>query len=39
MILGEPIMPTTYTGLALIIAGIAYNEYFAGRKKLLKTER
>lgn len=39
MILDEPIMPTTYTGLALIIAGIAYNEYFAGRKKLLKTER
>ncbi len=39
MILGEPIMPTTYTGLALIIAGIAYNEYFAGRRKLLKTER
>ncbi len=39
MILGEPIMPTTYTGLALIIAGIAYNEYFAGRKKILKTER
>ncbi len=33
MILGEPIVATTYTGLILIIAGIAYNEYFAGRRK------
>ena len=33
MILGEPIVATTYTGLVLIIAGIAYNEYFAGRRK------
>lgn len=29
MILHEPIMPTTYTGLALIIAGLIYNQYFS----------
>ncbi len=31
MILGEPIMPTTYLGLALIVGGLVYNQYFAGR--------
>lgn len=31
MVLGEPIMPTTYVGLALIIAGIVFNQYFASR--------
>lgn len=29
IILGEPIMPTTYIGLALIISGLIYNQYFA----------
>lgn len=33
MVLGEPIMPTTYIGLVLIVAGLVYNEYFAGKKK------
>ncbi|MDE6534298.1 MAG: DMT family transporter [Muribaculaceae bacterium] len=32
LILGEPIMPTTYIGLALIVGGLAYNQYFAGRR-------
>lgn len=32
MILHEPIMHTTYIGLILIIGGLIYNEYFAGRK-------
>lgn len=36
MVLGEPIMPTTYIGLFLIVAGLVYNEYFAGRKSKLK---
>ncbi len=31
IILGEPIMPTTYIGLALIISGLIYNQYFATR--------
>ena len=26
-ILGEPIVPTTYIGLVLIVAGIVFNEY------------
>lgn len=30
MVLGETIAPTTYAGLALIVAGLVYNEYFAG---------
>lgn len=29
VILGEPIMLTTYIGLFLIVAGIVYNQYFA----------
>lgn len=33
MVLGEPIMPTTYIGLFLIVAGLVYNEYFAVRRK------
>lgn len=35
MVLGEPIMPTTYMGLVLIIGGLVYNQYFAGREKAL----
>lgn len=31
MILGEPIMPTTYIGLALIISGILFNQYFVNK--------
>lgn len=33
IILGEKIVPTTLAGLALIVLGIVYNEYFATRKK------
>ncbi len=32
MILGEKIVPTTLAGLALIVLGIIYNEYFATRR-------
>lgn len=32
VVLGEPIMTTTYIGLILIVGGLVYNEYFAGRK-------
>lgn len=32
MVLGEPIMHTTYLGLLLIIGGLVYNQYFAGKK-------
>lgn len=31
MVLGEPIMHTTYIGLVLIIGGLVYNQYFAGK--------
>ena len=31
MILGEPIMPTTYLGLILIVAGLIFNQYIADR--------
>lgn len=31
-ILGEQIVPTTYIGLMLIVAGIVFNEYFAKKK-------
>lgn len=31
MILGEPIMPTTYLGLVLIVAGLVFNQYIADR--------
>lgn len=39
VVLGEPIMTTTYIGLVLIVGGLVYNEYFAGRKarKRLRT--
>lgn len=30
MVLGEKIAPATYAGLALIVAGLVYNQYFAG---------
>lgn len=33
IVLHEPIMPTTFVGLVLIIAGIVYNQYFATRTK------
>lgn len=32
VVLGEPIMTTTYIGLILIVGGLVYNEYFACRK-------
>ncbi len=32
VVLGEPIMPTTIVGLVLIVGGLVYNEYFAGRR-------
>ena len=32
-ILGEQIVPTTYIGLFLIVAGIVFNEYFAKSKR------
>lgn len=33
MILGEKIVPTTFIGLALIVIGIVFNEYFVKAKK------
>ncbi|MDD3788389.1 MAG: DMT family transporter [Petrimonas sp.] len=33
LVLGENIYPSTYTGLFLIIGGILFNEYIAGKKK------
>ena len=36
MVLEEPIMATTYIGLVLIIGGILYNQYLAGRKLIRK---
>ena len=36
LILEEPIVPTTYAGLILIIGGIVYNQYFAGKPLLRK---
>ena len=32
IVLEEPIMPSTYVGLVLIIGGIIYNQYFAGKR-------
>jgi len=32
MVLGEPIVATTYIGLLLIVSGIIYNQYFAARR-------
>lgn len=32
IILGEPIVPTTYIGLALIVTGLVYNQYFANSR-------
>lgn len=34
MMLGEPIAPTTFIGLLLIVAGLLYNEFLAGKKHL-----
>lgn len=31
MILGEPILPTTYLGLVLIVGGLIFNQYIADR--------
>ena len=39
LVLEEPIMPSTYAGLILIIGGIIYNQYFAGRPLLKRTFR
>lgn len=33
MVLGETILPTTYVGLALIVAGLIFNGYFVGPPK------
>lgn len=33
MVLGEKIVPATYAGLGLIVAGLVYNQYFAGRSR------
>lgn len=33
IILGETIVLTTYLGLCLIVGGLVYNQYFAGRRK------
>ena len=42
IVLEEPIVTTTYIGLALIIGGILYNQYLAGkhvpRPKFLRNE-
>lgn len=32
VVLREAIMPTTIVGLVLIVGGLVYNEYFAGRR-------
>lgn len=32
MVLGEPIVPSTYIGLCLIVGGLVYNQFFAGRR-------
>lgn len=32
MVLKEPIVPTTYIGLALIVAGLVFNQYFVKEK-------
>jgi drug/metabolite transporter (DMT)-like permease len=32
VVLQEPIVVTTYIGLALIVAGIVFNEYFVKKK-------
>ena len=37
MVLGEPIMPSTCIGLVLIVGGLVYNEYFAGRRIQFRT--
>lgn len=37
IILEEPILPSTYIGLALIVGGLVYNQYFAGKKITLKS--
>lgn len=36
IVIEEPIVPTTYIGLALIIGGIIYNQYVAERKISIK---
>lgn len=33
VVLGEPILPSTYIGLVLIVGGLVYNQYFATRKR------
>lgn len=32
VIVGEPILPSTYLGLMFIVGGLIYNKYFAGKK-------
>jgi drug/metabolite transporter (DMT)-like permease len=36
VVLGEPIVVTTYIGLVLIVAGIVFNQYFVKDKKVIK---
>ena len=38
IVLEEPIVPTTYIGLALIIGGILYNKYLAGHNFFKRKE-
>lgn len=38
VVLGESIMPTTYVGLSLIVAGIVYNQYFAEPKPTVQAD-
>lgn len=35
LVLGEPIVMSTYIGLVLIVGGLVYNQYFAERKKVV----
>ncbi len=32
MVLGEPVVPSTYIGLSLIVGGLIYNQFFAERR-------
>lgn len=36
MMLGEPIAPSTFIGLLLIVAGLVYNEFFADRTRFFR---
>lgn len=36
VVLGEPILPSTYIGLLLIVGGIVFNQYFADRRRMAR---